>query len=413
MTILPEKIQVARYRLIQRRPYLATALLAMIPAASEKVPTMAVDRWWRLYFNPATIDTWQVEEVEGVLYHEVAHLLREHPRRMGVLPNEKAAGYAADMEINDDLLSEGVILPEEPVTPESYGFPNGLLAEEYYRLLTNRDDFQGGGRSHRKAEKTSPGGDTPLPPGCGGPCGSAATGRPAPWELPPDDNVVDQGKQRIILRITAEKILQESTLGRGNIPGHWQRWAQQLLSPKVDWRQQLSTEVGRALTHSPGRDNYSYSRPSRRQGQVGNGRVILPAMITLRPTVAVVIDTSASVSEKMLAQGVAEIGGILRTFGCEVSVLSVDAAVHTCQRVFSPRQVQLLGGGGTDMGLGIRAAAQLRPRPDVIVVITDGDTPWPSSPPEGRVPVVALILGDKTPPPPGWIREIRIRCEEK
>ena len=53
--------------------------------------------------------------------------------------------------------------------------------------------------------------------------------------------------------------------------------------------------------------------------------------------------------------------------------------------------VVLAGGGGTDMGVGIRAAARLRPRPQVVVVLTDGGTPWPASPPPGISVVVGLI----------------------
>ena len=45
------------------------------------------------------------------------------------------------------------------------------------------------------------------------------------------------------------------------------------------------------------------------------------------------------------------------------------------------RDVELLGGGGTDMGAGLAKAAELRPRPDLIIVLTDGYTPWPSAPP--------------------------------
>jgi len=37
--------------------------------------------------------------------------------------------------------------------------------------------------------------------------------------------------------------------------------------------------------------------------------------------------------------------------------------------------VKLLGGGGTDMGAGLARAAELRPKPDIIVVLTDGTLP--------------------------------------
>jgi hypothetical protein len=49
----------------------------------------------------------------------------------------------------------------------------------------------------------------------------------------------------------------------------------------------------------------------------------------------------------------------------------------------------------------------LRPRPQVIVVLTDGETPWPSGPPRGAVVVVGLI-GSRAPAAPAWARSVRI-----
>ena len=100
----------------------------------------------------------------------------------------------------------------------------------------------------------------------------------------------------------------------------------------------------------------------------------------------------------------AESEGILRAVGAardQVHVLSCDAAVHTVQQVTSARQITLLGGGGTDIGAGIEACQDLHPRPGVVVVLTDGYTPWPSEPPSGMAFVIAL-LGDGPAPPPSW-----------
>ena len=53
------------------------------------------------------------------------------------------------------------------------------------------------------------------------------------------------------------------------------------------------------------------------------------------------------------------------------------------------------------MGAGVEAAAQLRPRPSITVVLTDGFTPWPDDPPRGMRVVVGL-LGDDAPDAPDW-----------
>ena len=114
-----------------------------------------------------------------------------------------------------------------------------------------------------------------------------------------------------------------------------------------------------------------------------------------------VCDTSGSMTDSLLGMVLAEVEGLLKALGLarQVRVLACDYAVAPAQRVSSARQVQLVGGGGTNMGAGIEAAAALRPRPAVTVVLTDGYTPWPSAPPKGMRIVVGL-LGPRAPAPP-------------
>jgi predicted metal-dependent peptidase len=66
--------------------------------------------------------------------------------------------------------------------------------------------------------------------------------------------------------------------------------------------------------------------------------------------------------------------------------------------------VNLGGGGGTDMGVGIEAAVLLRPRPGVIIVLTDGYTPWPAVPPAGIEVIVVLTRPDAASYAPAWAR---------
>jgi predicted metal-dependent peptidase len=108
----------------------------------------------------------------------------------------------------------------------------------------------------------------------------------------------------------------------------------------------------------------------------------------------------------MLSQALAEISGILKSLGQRegVHVLACDAEVQACRQVFRPEQVQLAGGGGTDMGTGLEAAARLRPAPQVCIVITDGHTPWPDTAPRGMKVIVALTGEGETPE---WAKTIR------
>ncbi len=44
-----DKLLAARLYAARMRPYLATALFALQPVPSRRVPTMAVDRYWHRY----------------------------------------------------------------------------------------------------------------------------------------------------------------------------------------------------------------------------------------------------------------------------------------------------------------------------------------------------------------------------
>jgi len=81
-------------------------------------------------------------------------------------------------------------------------------------------------------------------------------------------------------------------------------------------------------------------------------------------------------------------GGLRQT---QVRVLAVDTDVQAARRVSRAAQLQLAAGGATDMGAGIAAAAALRPRPQIVIVLTDGYTPWPDRPPSGIRIVVGLL----------------------
>lgn len=85
------------------------------------------------------------------------------------------------------------------------------------------------------------------------------------------------------------------------------------------------------------------------------------------------------------------------------------------RRISRAAQVQLAGGGGTDMGTGIEAAAALHPRPSVVVVLTDGYTPWPELPPPGIRVIVGLLTEGPSAPgwePPSWARTVLIEDNE-
>ncbi|AKL69050.1 vWA domain-containing protein [Streptomyces sp. Mg1] len=383
------KLLAARFKAAQDRPYLASALYALTVVPSGRVPTMGVDRHWRCYVAPAFVDATPVTEMAGVWIHEVAHLLRDHHARAGRLPaadqrDHLRVNLAQDCEINDDLLADGLRLPEGRVEPRDFGLPAGGMFESYLPAI-------------------------PASPPHGADCGSGAHGTPMPWELGEAAGPARIGavEAEALRRQTAEAVRAHQR-ARGSVPAGWRRWAEQLLEPTVDWRRALSGAVREATAWAAGAVDYTYRRPSRRTPALG-GRVVLPSLRRPLPRVAIVIDTSGSMGEDDLAAALAEVTGVLREVGVgahRVAVLACDADVHAVTRVTSAEQVTLAGGGGTDMTVGISAALALPDRPNIVVVLTDGYTPWPAETPSCRL--IAALIGAAAPEPPGWVETVRV-----
>lgn len=195
---------------------------------------------------------------------------------------------------------------------------------------------------------------------------------------------------------------------RGHLPAGWRRWADQTLAaPTIPWRRVLASAVRRAIAHAAGCHDYAYSRPGRRRIP----RIITPALRRPLVTVAAVVDTSGSMGQSELDAAMAEVKGVITAAGIgtqRLTVLACDAAVGATSRVRRVEEVQLVGGGGTDMRVGIAAAEAARPRPDVIVVFTDGYTPWPERPTRARL-VVAIIGAQATSVhAPDWATTVRV-----
>jgi predicted metal-dependent peptidase len=79
-------------------------------------------------------------------------------------------------------------------------------------------------------------------------------------------------------------------------------------------------------------------------------------------------------------------------------------------RVFSAKQLNLSGGGGTDMRVGIAAAMVGKPQPDMVIVLTDGYTPWPDRP-LGKTKLLAVIINGNGEGSPEWMSKIMINVD--
>jgi predicted metal-dependent peptidase len=384
-------------------PYLAHALYALVPVACAEVPRISCDERWRVYVNPGWLAESDVPEIARELAHVVWHLLSDHTGRARDqhvdATTSKVWTDASDATIAE-LLRDGDLCPPDLRGPHELSLPTDRSSEEYFAILSRLPVRPTGGERP----------EVPLKPQDG--CGSGCDGVRREHELPPDLDLgeVDAEDAHEIRRRVAVDY-REHALSRGDQPGDAWRWAQRLLEPQLKWESLLSGAVRRAAGWASGRTDHTFSRPSRRQSCTP--RIVLPGTRRPLPHVAMVIDTSGSVPDVLLGRALSEVDGALRALGvgdASVTVYSCDAAVHTVKRVRRASDAKLAGGGGTDMRVGIAAASRQKPRPDLVVVFTDGATPWPEQPPPGSAVVVALLGRSRThlPPTPGWAT--RVEC---
>ncbi len=402
----------ARVWAAHQAPYMANALLALDPVVVDQsgdpesrlldLGALPVDQQWHVYLDPDVLIDLSVPTIGFWLVHQVSHLLRHHAERspaqkpIGVVPktfvqsrDEQRGNVAADAEINDDLVAGGTARPQGAVTPTSLGLPDSWTAEQYWDAL---------GGSAEAAHRAPESGDRAHD------CGSGCDGLPRPWDS--GQPGLGPTGQKLLERDVARRI-EEHQRHYGTTPAGWRRWASEILEPTVSWQRLFASAIRRGVADVAGRVDFSYRKPSRRSSVAGD--VILPSLRQPLPKIAMVLDTSGSMDDHLLAQSLAEVQGVLLSLGVgrrHLKIVCCDAKAFEAQKVMRARDVELLGGGGADMGAGLAKAAELRPRPDLIVVLTDGHTPWPTEPPRGIRVIVGLM--DSSGRVPEWARTVSI-----
>ena len=201
-----------------------------------------------------------------------------------------------------------------------------------------------------------------------------------------------------IRRQVAEAIKEQAAKNKGNVPGGWQRWADEILKPpKIRWENELARALRGTMATVKGNCDYSRSRPSRRQGAIGwgPGKPIISGMVSPKPKVLIIGDTSGSMGTEELSMIVRESNGILQAVGSSADFAACDAKLHVLRKCKSWKQIaqSLVGGGGTDFRPPFVEALKMRPKPDIIVFITDGMGPAPETPPPGIHTIWVIVNG--------------------
>jgi predicted metal-dependent peptidase len=200
--------------------------------------------------------------------------------------------------------------------------------------------------------------------------------------------------------------------GRGTIPASFRSMiAMDKKRSKIPWRRKFSHLVRRCTGQvQSGSLDFSMARPSHSSYARGIPR---PGMIQQEPTVLFIEDTSGSMGRPQLQTVRREARAIMLSVGIEkVWWMDADAAVAAKPRMVGVRDLPKLpvhGGGGTDFRPALEAGLKLRPRPDIIVYLTDGDGTAPMQPPPGVTVIWCIVPSYFNRRPAPWGHAVIMR----
>ncbi len=381
------KLSAARTRLILDRPFLGALVLRlpMKAAKPERCKTIGTDVR-ALYYNPEYIGQLTLEQTQFVLAHEALHCALSHFARRQHRVKQRW-DVACDLAINPLLIQDGLKPP--PGVLLKSGF-EGMMAEEIYPFIdedteeeTHDDHFYD---QEDKSKGSSGGQSQESDPDSGS--GSAEDedsdpeqgGQPAPLSETEQEQLAVQWRQR--LAGAAQQAKQAGKLGAAMM-----RLVDHLLQPQLPWRMLLA----RYMT-AVARDDYSYQRPSRREGDA-----ILPTLKSSQIDVTVVIDTSGSINDTEMQEFVTEIDAIKGQIRARLILHTCDAEL--CRNgpwLFEPWEEFALpegiyGRGGTRFTPVFEWLEREGKRPDLLVYFTDAQGEFPKR--EPNFPVLWLVKG--------------------
>jgi len=381
------KLSAARTRLILDRPFLGALVLRLPMKATKPETCKTIGTDVRaLYYNPEYIRQLSLDQTQFVLAHEALHCALSHFARRQHRVKHRW-DIACDLAINPLLIKDGLKPP--PGVLLKSGF-EGMMAEEIYPYIdddmeeeTHDDHFY---NEENKSRGASGGQSLDNEDQGGGASGEGdkeprqSGDAPAPLSETEREQLAVQWRQR--LAGAAQQAMQAGKLG-----ATMARLVEHLLQPQLPWRMLLARYMTAAA-----RDDYSYQRPSRREGEA-----ILPTLKSTQVDVVVVLDTSGSVNDTEMQEFVSEINAIKGQMRARLTLHACDAEL--CRNgpwVFEPWEEfsmpgDVYGRGGTRFVPVFEWLQREQRNPDLLVYFTDAEGEFPKA--EPAFPVLWLVKG--------------------
>lgn len=356
------KLTKAIINLIKKQPFYGSLALQLkrVESPDLKPATLATDGV-HLFYHPDWVNSKDMDTNEAGAAHEIGHCALDHMARRGDRHPRKW-NIAADHANNLMLQEAGFKIPADWYCDARY---KGMPAEEIYNLLPDPEDDDDGGDSFDQH-----------------------------MEAPPTDAV------RANWKVATIQAANTAAKRNGSVPGELARYVKELTAPQEDWRSRL-----RRFATETARDDYSWSKPNRMYASLG---LILPGMHshTVRD-ITCVGDTSGSVIPPIwdaLSSEMADIHAsaqpqVTRLMCCDAAVQSVTELAPHDEFVMEAK-----GFGSTDFRPPFEWLEERDITPSCLIYLTDGDGPFPSSPPP--YPVLWVMTTGVVPP---WGEHVRIK----
>jgi predicted metal-dependent peptidase len=423
------KLAAARTRLILDKPFLGALVmrLPMIMADPRWCKTTATDAR-AFYYNAAYIDSLSLEQTQFILSHEALHCALSHfYRRQHRLKNRW--DVACDFAINPLLLDEGLTAPPNALYMEQFV---GMTAEEIYPSLDDMEDKEpmdqhlydtsDDDESTRQQHGESDGGKGGTDSQDDEHQGESGDHNPEQMEqekgglqggdhqqdsnnegqsggAPQPQPLTDVEKQSLAVQWQQRMAgAAQQAMHAGKMGAALARIVDHMLQPQLPWRMLLA----RYMT-ARARDDYSFQRPSRREGNA-----ILPSIHSRQVELVVVVDTSGSISDGEIQEFISEVDAIKGQMRARITLLACDDKLNAnAPWVFEPWEAfqaprNMKGGGGTSF-IPPFEWLNKQQQPDLLVYFTDAEGAFPEN--EPAYPVIWLVKGKEQVP---WGQRIQL-----
>jgi predicted metal-dependent peptidase len=353
----------ARTHLMLRQPFFGSLALRLQLIEDTEIKTMATDGK-SIRYNPDFVQLHQIDEIEGVIAHEVMHVAMCHHLRMGDRDHEKW-NVATDYAINLVVVDSGLKIPECGLLDRQY---EGLAAETIYARLPQEDLPEEGGAWDFGSVTQQTGED-----------GSALT-----------ESEINAAAEEVQIAVLQAH---QAAKAAGKEPAHIEGLIKEMSKPKVDWRDKL-----RAFLAGDQPDDYTWRHPNRKF--YGTYGIYMPSVNHYGVGhVGVIADVSGS-TQSVLKQFLAELNRLTEDMRPEsVTVIGCDSKVQSVNTYYSGELIEELdstGGGGTRMTPAFDWINENAPHVDSVVCLTDLYI-W-DFPEEPDYPVLWVSTGDDSAP---------------